>query len=169
MINTVSFHWFSQNVYENVLQNVLTNWMSRKSRNFSQISPRRAATLSSVHTISNYFSIQSMGAVEILQVGISIKILTHKGNPPPPPHMEKMASKRKTKAPQKEKRGTLHGEKNTHSFAVSRGAPRSECDYIKCTMLPEIIHHIIISKYTLECTQLKFLLKKSIPSNPLAD
>ena len=70
-----------------------------------------------------------------------------------------MASKMKNKAPQKEKRGTSHGEKNTHSFVVSRGAPRSECDYIKCTMFPEIIHHIIISKYTLECTQLKFLLK----------
>ena len=38
MINTVSFYWFSQKLYENVLQNVLTDWMSRKSRNFSQIS-----------------------------------------------------------------------------------------------------------------------------------
>ena len=35
----------------------------------------------------------------------------------------------------------------------------SECDYIKCTMFSEIIHPIIISKYTLECTQLNYLLK----------
>ena len=26
----------------------------------------------------------------------------------------------------------------------------SECDYIECTMFWEIIHHIIISKYTLD-------------------
>ena len=61
MINIVSFHWFSQKLYENVLQNALTDWMSRKSRNFSQIFPRRY--------ISNYFSIQSMGAVEIFAIG----------------------------------------------------------------------------------------------------
>ena len=35
----------------------------------------------------------------------------------------------------------------------------SKCDYIKCTLFSEIIHHIIISKYTLECTQLNYLLK----------
>ena len=56
-----------------------------------------------------------------------------------------------------------------HSIVVSRGgraptlapllrAPMSECDYIKC-MFSEIIHHIIISKYTPECTQLNYLLK----------
>ena len=110
-----------------------------------------------------------------------------------------MDSKRKNKIPQKEKRGTSHGEKK-HSIVVSRGegrastlapllrAPMIECDYIKYTMFSEIIHHIIISKYTLECTQLKYLLKfsrkciiyhplpskydiskaPSIPSNPLA-
>ena len=34
--------------------------------------------------------------------------------------MEKMVSKRKkTKPPQKEKRGTSHGENKTHSFVVS--------------------------------------------------
>ena len=64
MINTVSFHWFSQKLYENVFQNVLTDWMSRKARNFSQISPRRYIT-----NISNYFRIQSMGAVEIFANG----------------------------------------------------------------------------------------------------
>ena len=58
-------------------------------------------------------------------------------------------------------------KKSSHSIVVSRGgraptlapllrAPMSECDYIKCTMLSEIIHHIIISKYTLECTQLNY-------------
>ena len=96
MINTVSFHCFFQKLYENVLQNVLTDWMSRKSRNFSQISPRRY--------ISNYFSIQSMGDVEILQVATSIKISPHKENPPPPPHMEKMASKRRKEALHLEKK-----------------------------------------------------------------
>ena len=75
-----------------------------------------------------------------------------------------MVSKRKNKAPQKEKRGTSHGENKTHSFVVSmqgggRCGPRGECDYIKCTMFPEIIHHIIISKYTLEYTQLNFFFK----------
>ena len=65
MINTLSFHWFSQKLYENVLQNVLTDWISRKSRNFSQISPRRY--------LSNYFSIQSMGAVEIFASGDKYK------------------------------------------------------------------------------------------------
>ena len=61
-------------------------------------------------------------------------------------------------------------KKSPHSIVVSRGgrastlapllrAPMSECDYIKCTMFSEIIHHIIISKYTLECTQLNYFLK----------
>ena len=41
----------------------------------------------------------------------------------------------------------------------------------KCTITSEIIYHIIISKYTLECTQLNYFFKnpqKSIPSNHLA-
>ena len=61
-------------------------------------------------------------------------------------------------------------KKSPHSILVFRGgqaptlapllrAPMSECDYIKCTMFSEIIHHIIISKYTLECTQLNYFLK----------
>ena len=83
-----------------------------------------------------------------------------------------MASKRKNKASQKEKRGTSHGEKNNivslflgggggraPTLAPLLRAHRCECDYIKCTMFPEIIHHIIISKYTLECTQLNFFFK----------
>ena len=118
---------------------------------------------------SNYSSSQSMGPTEILQVGTSLKNSPHKEPPSPPPHhthtdMEKIASKGKHKAPEKEKRGTSHGEKSPHSIVVSRGgraptlapllrAPMSECDYIKCTMFSEIIHHIIMSKYTLECTQ----------------
>ena len=83
---------------------------------------------------SNYSCIQSLGATEMLQVGTSLKISSHKDppppthirNPPPPPphthtYMEKMASKRKKKAPQKaNKRGSSHGEKK-HSILVSRG------------------------------------------------
>ena len=116
--------------------------------------------------ISNYSSSQSMSPTEILQVGTSLKISPHKEPPPPHhthTHMEKIASKGKNKAPQMEKKGP-------HSIVVSKGgraptlapllrAPMSECDYIKCTMFSEIIHHIIISKYTLECTQLNYLLK----------
>ena len=92
--------------------------------------------------------------------------------------MDKIASKGKNKAPQMEKRGPSHGEKNPHSIVVSRGgraptlapllrAPMSECDYIKCTMFSEIIHHIIISKYTLECTQLNYLLKNFLEEHTL--
>ena len=92
--------------------------------------------------ISNYSSSLSMGPTEMLQVGTSLKISPHKEPPPPPhTHMEKMASKRKNKAPQKEKRSTSHGEKKTHGIVVSRGgraptlapllrAPMGECDYI---------------------------------------
>ena len=94
--------------------------------------------------ISNYSSSQSMGPTEMLQVWTSLKISPHKEPPPPThthTHMEKMASKRKNKAPQKEKRGTSHGEKYHHSIVVSKGgraptlapllrAPMGECDYI---------------------------------------
>ena len=138
--------------------------------------------------ISNYSSSQSMGPTEILQVGTSLKKSPHKEPPSHPPHththMEKIASKGKHKAPQKEKRSRhFTWRKSPHSIVVSRGgraptlapllrAPMSECDYIKCTMYSEIIHHIIISKYTLECTQLNYLLKiflaEHLPSNPLS-
>ena len=109
--------------------------------------------------ISNYSSSQSMGPTEILQVGISLKILPHKEPPPPTTH--------------------THMEKTSpHSIVVSRGwraptlapllrAPMSECDYIKCTMFSVIIHHIIISKYTLECTQLNYLLKNFLEEHTL--
>ena len=123
--------------------------------------------------ISNYSSSQSMGPTEILQVGTSLKILPHKEPPPPTTHthMEKIASKGKLTRPLKRRKEALHMEKTSpHSIVVSRGwraptlapllrAPMSECDYIKCTMFSVIIHHIIISKYTLECTQLNYLLK----------
>ena len=88
--------------------------------------------------------------------------------------MEKMANglqkKKQAPPPKGEKRHFTWREK-LHSFVVSRGgrvsayscpllrAPMSECDYIKCTMFPEIIHHIIISKYNLECTQVNFFFK----------
>ena len=35
-------------------------------------------------------------------------------------------------------------------------------------MFSENIHHIIISKYTLKCTQLNYFSDEHIPSNPLA-
>ena len=71
-------------------------------------------------------------------------------------------------------------KKSPHSIIVSRGgraptlapllrAPMSECKYIKCTMFSEIIHHNVFGNYsshnyikipyTLECTQLNYLLK----------
>ena len=118
--------------------------------------------------ISNYSSSQSMGPTEILQVGTSLKFSPHKETP-------HHAHTHGENSLQKEKRGTSHGEKRhftwrkkPHSIVVSRGgraptlapllrAPMSECDYIKCTMFSEIIHHIIISKYTLEYTQLNYL------------
>ena len=93
--------------------------------------------------ISNYSSSQSMGPTEMLQVWTSLKISPHK-EPPPHTHTHtwrKWPPKRKNKAPQKEKRGTSHGEKNPHSIVVSKGgraptlapllrAPMGECDYI---------------------------------------
>ena len=105
MINTVSLHWFSQKSYENVLQNVLTDWMSRKFRNFSQISPRRYILA------KFYFRIQSKGAVEIFASGEKYKNFATKGEPPPPPPHEENGLQTENKAPQKEKRGTSHGEK----------------------------------------------------------
>ena len=89
MINTVSLHWFSQKLYENVLQNVLTDWMSRKSRNFSQISPRRYILA------KFYFRIQSKGAVEIFASGEKYKNFATKGEPPPPPTWRKWSPKGK--------------------------------------------------------------------------
>ena len=76
----------------------------------------------------------------------------------------------------------LHMEKkNTNRFFQGGGASSYSCPapggrpcanvIIKCTIFSEIIHHIIISKYTLCCMQLSYFLtfsRKSIPSNPLA-
>ena len=114
MIKTVSFHWFSQKLYENVLQNVLTD----KSRNFSQTSPRRH--------ISNYSSIQSMSAVEILQVGTSQEIAPHKENRPQPTWRKWLLKGKTRPPPQKgEKRHVLQMVKKKHSFVVSRGGERA--------------------------------------------
>ena len=122
--------------------------------------------------ISNYSNSQSMGATVMLQVGTSLKNSPHKEPPPPPPthtHGENGLQKEKQDPSKGEKRHFTWRKK--HSIVVSRGggasvytcpllrAPMSECDYIKYTMFSEIIHHIIISKYTLECTQLNYLLK----------
>ena len=124
---------------------------------------------------SNYPISQRVGATVMLQVGTSLKNSQRKE--PPPPHTHTHTHTHRENGLRKEKQDPSKGEKRDftwrkkHSIVVSRGvgrsstlapllrAPMSECDYIKYTMFSEIIHYIIISKYTLECTQLNYLVK----------
>ena len=79
------------------------------------------------------------------------------------------------KALHMEKNAPIKGEKRSLniSFPERRAttlAPPPPCGcswamIIKCTIFSEIIHHIIISKYTLECTQLNYFF---LPSNLLS-
>ena len=97
-----------------------------------------------------------------------------------PPHGEYNydLQKEKTRPPKRIEKDPPHGQKGSHK-RKQKGSPNfffqggasfyscpsplrtsmSECDYIQCTIFSIIIHHIVISKYTLECTQLNYFLK----------
>ena len=90
--------------------------------------------------------------------------------------MEKMASKGRNKALHIEKEAHIKGEKgpinrNVYSkdgegiLVPQPSASAHERVIIKCTILSEIINHIIISKYTLEYTQLSYLIFKNFSEN----
>ena len=101
--------------------------------------------------------------------------------PLPPPHGEN-GPPNETKSLLYGENGNSKGEKHsTLIFFFKSGDRDPTClsplarpwakVIIKLTIFSEIIHHVIISKYTLECTQVHYFKNKfreSIPSNPLA-
>ena len=114
-----------------------------------------------------------------LQMGTSLNNFKHKRKKSPTP-IKKMAHKRRKNASHMEEKSPVRWKKTPYmnfffDFQLGGRAPRALEQWakmiIKWTIFSEIIHHIIISRYTLECTQLHYCIKfsgKSIPSNPLA-
>ena len=88
-----------------------------------------------------------------------------------PPPMKKMVPQMKIKSSIYGENGHSKGEKHVPTlifFSVRRsrshlplppGSPLGQL-IIKLTIFSEIIHHVIISKYTLECTQVHYFIKK---------
>ena len=101
---------------------------------------------------------------------------------PPPPHGEMVPQMRKKALILYGENGNSKGEKHpTLIFFFKSGDRDPTClsplarpwakVIIKLTIFSEIIHHVIMSKYTLECTQVHYFKKnsrESISSNPLA-
>ena len=138
------------------------------SHNFSQLSPMRY--------ISNYFSSQSMVVRRYFcQWRPRLKHSPHKEKkgpyPPPPPQMEKMTPKKRNNAFPPKK--TIHMEKkapiNKRGEKPKKSPPNKKNPFFLggggrlptlAPLLSKIVHHVIISKYTLKCTKLNYFFKK---------